>query len=57
MFGVRLGLLVLFLFFLHEKIVCATEGDKIFSLKISAARTIMNAPSVKLIARASAYTM
>ena len=34
MFGVRLGLLVLFLFFLHEKIVCATEGDKIFSLKI-----------------------
>ena len=34
MFGVRLGLLVLFLFFLHKKIVCATEGDKIFSLKI-----------------------
>ena len=34
MFGVRLGLLILFLFFLHEKIVCATEGDKIFSLKI-----------------------
>ena len=34
MFGVRLSLLVLFLFFLHEKMVCATEGDKIFSLKI-----------------------
>ena len=34
MLRVRLSFLALYLFFSHEKIICATEGEKIFSLKI-----------------------